>query len=43
MVDQCAKWKILAKYQLTLRMHFQKADPSQEKHQKGAHVFAHPL
>src|SRR3954466_11482815 len=22
MVDQCAKWKILAKYQLTLRMHF---------------------
>jgi len=28
MVDQCAKWKILAKYQLTLRMHFQKADPS---------------
>jgi hypothetical protein len=35
MVDQCAKWKILAKYQLTLRMHFKNvpnpARPVEEK------------
>jgi len=38
MVDQCAKWKILAKYQLTLRMHFKNvpnpARPAEEKTDK---------
>jgi hypothetical protein len=38
MVDQCAKWKILAKYQLTLRMHSRNlpnpARPAEEKTDK---------
>jgi len=37
------KWKVLAKYELTLRMHFQIVLPSQGRRPKRAHVFAHPL
>jgi len=43
MVRHNTKWKILAKYELTLRMHFQNVFLSQGRHPESALVSAHPL
>ena len=42
-VEHNTKWKTLAKYKLTLRMHFPNVFLPQGRLQESALVFAHPL